>query len=408
MKCLAPEPADRYADAGSVAMDLRTIPESFSPFSLPANPSRGERFGELLVRKAARRLTQVGIVGAAFLILGTLLVRPVRDWLTPTEPSNSEFQSAVDAVERGNPTESAKILSNIVQAFPRSCLARFYLAFALKNVRNGEYDAKRYLREALAISDAENIVVDWSKKHAEFCPLLVEFVDSGIADADEFVQKYDKDDPEREAELDSELRKPGYELFHPALVLAEKLDPESQRVQRLLATTEAIFGDYESSYQRLSRLIKLLSKSPDSDVTVLFFCRQLRGRVGFLWIEQQRDDGDQLSEQTIEFLKAAVDDLTKCKTSLEFKVLSEADGLKKYRIAHDLLRATLTLAEVEMDLNRLDRIDKRLEKAGELMSDLRDAVRAAGLDESTITGLKRRLEAAINRRTTAIASPVCR
>jgi hypothetical protein len=301
-------------------------------------------------------------------------------------------------VERGNPPDAVERLSKIAKAFPHSSLARFYLAFSLKNVREREYDAKRYLREALALPDAEKTVAAWALNHPEFCPLLVEFVDAGIAEADEFAQKYDKDDPAREAALDSELRRPGYELFRQALLLAEKLDPASLDIQRLLATTEAMFGDYECSYRRLSLVMDALVKTSDTDENRIFFCRQLRGRVGFLWIEQQRDRGDKLGVQSIEFLEASLGELQICRKALDRKVSSVGHDLKRYRIRHDLLRATLTLAEIEMDLKLFEGADKRLRDSKGLMLKVQEAARDAGLDDSTITGLRRRLEEATNRR----------
>ena len=56
---------------------------------------------------------------------------PATEWLWPRPLSRLEFHSAVAAIERGDDVEAAKNTTRVVTDFPRSCLARFYLAFAL-------------------------------------------------------------------------------------------------------------------------------------------------------------------------------------------------------------------------------------------------------------------------------------
>ncbi len=399
VKCLALQPSDRYGDAESLAKDLERF-LNHQPLLKAGNPSRREQMGNYWVRKR-RRLTRAGLIGVGVLVFSVLLARPAYEWLWPAEPSDPEFQSAVIAIERGDPIDTASSLSRILEAFPRSCLARFYLAFALKDDPKRAYDATNYLRQALAIAGAEDIVLGWSKDHPEFCPILVDFVEAGLLHADEFAQKYDKDDQAREEEIDSELRKPGYDLFGQALLLAKKLDPESLKIQQLQAKTEQINGQYQQSHQRLSRVIDSLLKKSDSDWNMLFFCRHLRGRVACLWVDQQRNRGDKLGDETLDLLEAALDDLKRCHDHLGSAYFSQAQRLKEYRVVHDRLRATLTLAEVQMDLRLFTRADKPLNASRDLMLELVDRVRAAGLDQSIIANLRERFEEATQRRRTS-------
>ena len=290
--------------------------------------------------------------------------------------------------------------------FPRSCLARFYLAFSTDDTRQGDFDAKRYLREALAVVDVEKTTRDWSEEHPEFCALLVDVVGRGIARADEFVYKYDKDDPARELELDSELRLPGYGDFRQALELAEKLDSTSLKTQHLLAKTDAVFGDYQKSYERVSAVIDSLLKESEIDTNFVFYSRHLRGRIAFLLVEQQRQRGDKMTEQTVELLERAVLELERCSKVLNAIGSNSAHVMKAYRVVHDHLRATLNLAEVEMDLQRPDEAGLQLKSSTELMATLKKKARLAGLDVSAFASLNRRLEDAYerHRRTERIAS----
>ncbi len=395
VKCLALEPGIRYSDAEALAEDLERF-LNHQPLLKATNPSRRERLGNYWMRKRAG-LTRAGLVGAGVVILTAALAHPAYEWLNPREPSHPEFQAAVAAVEHGNPRDSIETLAHTVQAFPRSCLVRFYLVFALKDDPKSEYDAKRYLREALAVVDAEKTVLAWSEKHPEFCSLLVDFIEQGIARADEFAQKYDKDDSAREIELDGELRKPGYDLFRQALRLAQLLDPKSPTIQRLLAKTDEIFGDYESSYARLTSVIESNSADPHSSPDILFFCRQTRGRVAFLWVEQQRAKGVEWSDETVKLLEAAVADSGACNGYLQGNAYSEANSIKAYRVLHDFVRATLTLAEVQMDLRRPVESGKQLKNARRWMPQLQQDARRAGLDDSTIANFEQRLKAATER-----------
>lgn len=367
------------------------------PLLKAGNPSRRERVGNYWVRQR-RRLTRAGLIGAGVLIFSVLLARPVYDWPAPPEPSHSEFQSAVTDVEDGERSRSTvEKLQKIVEKYPRSCLARFYLAFALKGDRKKEYDAKRYLREALAVAGVDETVLRWAEQHPEFCPQLVDFVEAGINRADEFAQKYDKDDPEREEALDSELRKPGYDLFSHALQLAQMLNPASPKIQHLFAKIELMFGNYEESYHRLSTVLDSLSKKSDSNAALLFFCRHLRGRVAFLWVERQRTEGVEFGVNTVALLKTALKDLKICSNYLPSNHFSEGHELKEYRVVHDQVRANLTLAEVEIDMQDMSGAAKRLKVSSDLMEILDVKAQFAGVELSAIASLKRRLEEATKR-----------
>ena len=254
-----------------------------------------------------------------------------------------------------------------------------------------------YLREALAVVDVEKQCSTGPRNTPNSVALLVDVVGRGIARADEFVYKYDKDDPARELELDSELRLPGYGDFRQALELAEKLDPTSLKTQHLLAKTDAVFGDYQKSYERVSAVIDSLLKESEIDTSFVFYSRHLRGRIAFLLVEQQRERGDKMTEQTVTLLERAVLGLAQCSKALNAIGSNSANVMKVYRAVHDHLRATLNLAEVEMDLQRPYEAGLHLSSSTNLMAILKKKARSAGLDVSAVASLNRRLEDAYER-----------
>ena len=293
-KCLALEPIDRYADAESLAEDLERFLNR-QPLLKAGNPSRRERLGNYWMRQRGK-LARVGLAGILFLVVAAAIVRPARDWLTTSYLSLPEFQTAVTDVEFGR-MDAAKVpLSAIVKAYPQACLAKIYLAFVHDADLATWDDADKNMREAFSLPDAEGAVIDWAKKHPKVCPLLVTVAEGRIVRADEFAQSYDKDEPSADKTRDRFLRKPGYELARNILVLAEKLDPDSEKIQRLLATTEEAFGHHDEAHARLTSLIDKLRADKSSSNDSIFFCRKLRGRVAFLGVEQRLERGEKVDE----------------------------------------------------------------------------------------------------------------
>ena len=202
---------------------------------------------------------------------------------------------------------------------------------------------------------------DWAKKQPEFVLQLVDFADTTIKRADSFAQLLDDDDMDKVR--DRETRMPAYQLAKGMLELAEKLDPSSRTTQRLLARTDEIFGAYASAYGRLSRLIDSAADQGD-DLETIFFCRKLRGRVTFLLAESDRQNSADVDKETVERLEQAVRDLDICDKFLVAYPFDTDQPYKEYQVRHDMVRANLTLAEVEIDLSLRPKADaSRLKQA---------------------------------------------
>ena len=146
------------------------------------------------------------------------------------------------------------------------------------------------MRDALKIHDADITLLEWGKKHPEVLDYLVEFAKSRILDADSWNEKLDRsndtasDDTMKDKERDAYVLGRNYEPARDALLLAEKLDPTSPKIQRLLARTEQAYAkspaDFLEAHSRLSAVIKwIVDNAQDSRAGAdeLFYCRQLRG-----------------------------------------------------------------------------------------------------------------------------------
>jgi len=393
-KSLALAPADRYTDAESLAADLERF-LNHQPLLQAGNPSRRERVGNCLKRQR-RRMVRVAMIGAVALLLSAALTRPINQWLTPSFETLPEFQAAVASVHQGQPESAVEMLEGVVAKYPQACLAKIYQAFALDSDADTEEDADAAMHEALALPDAEQAVLAWGQTYAKFCPHLVGFAEARILRADEFAQLYDQDEPGRDKTRDKELRKPSYVLARKALLLAVKLDPGSQKIQQMLAKTEVIFGEYDSSSQRLTRMLESLSGNKNAPLDMLFFCRQLRGRSAFLGVEEKLSQKRaSVGEDTVQCLKLALKDLQKCADFLSGSSFGTDGALKQYHVWHDQARATLTLAEVELSLGKRKDAAKHLGDSREFIE--MTTARARGLKMPVPTTLSRRLRDAQNR-----------
>jgi len=375
-KCLALLLEDRYSSAESLARDLERFLKH-QPLIDATNPSRRERMSNWVMRQ--RRV----LTGAACIMLAVVLAsgvvasgvvrsRPGSEQLEPSVESSPEFQSAVRAVQEAEYQRAHELLTQLVKDHPNDCLINLYLSLTLDRLAPDDKDkkereAEKSLRAAHAAPDAENNRVAWAKDHPELVAYLVPFADARIQRVDLFAEKLDQEDPVKDEKRDQEVRWQTYELAAEALQLAEKLDPKSPKIQRLLAKTEEISCEYESAYDRLSRVIDSGASGSNDDPDMLFFCRKLRGRVAFLWVESQRDRADPLDD-TVSMLEEAKSDLDFCDKFLSNhnfflgeRTFSEDHERKKYHVLHDKLRATVTLAEVEIELGHFPEADEHFQ-----------------------------------------------
>ena len=331
-KCLTLSPDDRYPDAGALARDLERF-LNHQPLLKAANPSRRERAGNWLIRQRKLLAAAACIIGLGGILYAAAHFGPLKERPLASAASVPSFTNAVNLLEIGDAVHAVDVLSGVAQSHPQSCLPKLYLAFALEGNPNGkpesecESESEDALREAFAVPQAAEELADWAKLHPEVPGRLVDFVDAMMGRADRFAELYDAEELASDAERDARFRKPAYELAKKSLLLAKELDPSSRKLLRLLATTEQIFGEFQQAHDRLTRLI---DSSPDRAKSAdLFFCRMVRGRVAFLWIEHLRQQKVQLGNDHRKLLEDAInDDLNACLNALVNYQATEDSGAR--------------------------------------------------------------------------------
>jgi serine/threonine protein kinase len=398
-KCLALSPEDRYVDAQALEQDLDRFLRRL-PLRQVANPSPRERLGNW----AFRNRQIFSAAACTFVLAVTLYVlwyaRPVNTPIRPKIESSSSFQGAVRDINNGKFEPAIVALSKLEEGdFQDSCLVKFYLSLALNENITKHLDADRYLTQALASPGAKPTLTGWSRNHAEVTKYLVDFADSRIKRADVLANALDKPNSSLgDEERDLEYRLPKYDLPRDALRLAEELDRESPRIQRLLARTERIFGEYEAAYRRVSALLTSPGSRQKLDGDSLFQCLRLRVWVAFLWAERDlREDPDSVNKATRDRLLQARLDLNRTDSFLQerpFRVLKDQE-LQLYHALHDRVRLTVTSAAVDLKLSELDAAAKSIRRAENVLGQLNDFIIVRRLqDEVPATkNLQDRLEA---------------
>ncbi len=375
-KCLALVPADRYASAEALARDIERFLKHL-PLIEVANPSRREQISNWVMRR--RRLLQrtavvlLGVVLASGVLeAGVLLSRAINERRLHWVESSPIFLAAVRDIDQGKREQALGPLLKLEEQDPHAPLIKLYLSFALGTDEESAYTAERSLYAALAAPNVEPIVAAWAKDHSSVVHHLVDFADATMKRVDKFAEELDDDNPEKEEKRERRVRRLTYGSMSKTLRLAAKLDPSSRRIQRLLATTEEILGDYASAYARLTELLKNAADSGD-DEDAIFFSRKLRGRVAFLWVESQRDKGPRLDGDTLSMLKEGKRDLEHLFCSfLDHRKFDEGHALKEHRVMHDQVRLMLTLTEVETDLKQLDQANRHLQDSRRKVKELKE------------------------------------
>jgi serine/threonine protein kinase len=365
-KSLAHSPEDRYSDAESLAEDLDRFLKH-EPLLAVGNPSRRERAVNWAYRHRRALQGAAGIVAVMALSLaifasGAFSLRRVHMPRKVSAEIPAGFLSVVADYDDGKVDQTMQALFGLERENPHNWLVKLYLAFALSEnahmasvpEKKGptESDAENKMLEALLLPDAPAEILQWALRHPEVSTDLVKFANVAIDLADEAAQKYDTDNPHEKGTRDRALRERPYDVARRALLIAENLDPDSPTAQRLLAKTDELKDNYESAQHRLSRAIDAIkSRGKDADTEMLFFCRQLRGRITFLWVDHDRKLKIRSNEQTLNRLDEAKKDLDACARYLEITPFDDQE-IKEYRVLHDRASVRLTIAEVEVELSR--------------------------------------------------------
>jgi hypothetical protein len=225
---------------------------------------------------------------------------------------------------------------------------------------------------------------------------LVDFADSRIQAADKRAAKYDNGKGLKDEDR-VELRKPTYLLPSNALRLAEQLDRNSGKIQRLLARTEEIYGDYASSHKRLSRLINSFGRNQQDDDA--FFSHEFRGWVARNWAEHElNSNGPSLDSEAIQrLLQEASSDHDYCARFLKHADFGDSQVVKAYYVMWHKLKAMVLLAEVELKRSLWDDARKNIEEGRDLLERLNQYIKCAELNVEATKDIEHRLQAGLER-----------
>jgi serine/threonine protein kinase len=383
-KCLALSPRDRYPDAEHLADDLEAFLKR-RPLPHARNPSRSER-----VRNWGVRHRWAFMGAATALVTAFFCLDPIVEWLKPPVETTSEFQDAVKAIHREDMGRAANLLSALENSHPKSALVKFYRSMVFNDSEDAENmgEADRYLSASLSAPDAKTSLVRWAHRHPEVFDYLVEFADSRILEADRLAERLD-DEKFADARRDDLLRKEMYRTARTALDLAASLDANSPKAQYLLALTEEVFGEFPAAYDRLSRLIDSDTANRNLDGERRFFCRRLRGRVAFLWAESVRDRKQRVDQATLTRLQKATADFDECRRTLTAIRFYHDHELKEYHALRDSVRATITLAEVELDLSLRESAARHTNASSKMIGRLEERINAMNASGYTLPDTKR-------------------
>src|SRR5262249_41966683 len=153
-------------------------------------------------------------------------------------------------------------------------------------------------------------------------------------------------------------------------------------------------GDYQGAYERLSPLIE---SAAGGSSDMLFFCRKLRGRVAFLWVEDCLNKTYPVAKETLSLLEQASEDLNWCSRYLDRHRFTQDQGPKVYRVSHDRARAMVTRTEVELELKLLPEADRHLHASKRLITGLGELAEYYKLKVPQPTQLNERREACSKR-----------
>jgi serine/threonine protein kinase len=390
-KCLSVPVADRYCDAGALAQDLDCF-LSRRPLVHAVNPSRPERCRNWGIRNRVW-LALVGVVlgfCTVSLFAGMVLER-ARTHTRPTIEitASDELRAAVAALNGEHPQDSTLLLDHLVELYPESSIPRVYRGLAYEATHH-DFDAERYFKEAISMSNARSEIVPWSPQDPKLLDRLTRFGNRRFAHAKMIESDNELGESERRTacavqymladlawDIAREIQKqrPKEEAMaaqiappSPAPAPANEIRLDSEMTAYNLALSEQELGKYESVVQRADQAIKVVAdqKTPDLQATLrvtrrLFEWRQLRSRALAKWAETLRSEGStDTMERALKKIAGAEQDLQICVRYADSEGRNSLDlyTLEKIRVA-----ALMTHVEIDIDLHQLKDANLHLNQA---------------------------------------------
>jgi serine/threonine protein kinase len=396
-KCMAFDRRHRHHDAKELADDLEAFLKR-APLPHAYNPSRRERLANWSVRHR-RSLAEACCV----VLVGAALLRPIAESLKPRVETLASFQEATSALDTKDYVSAQKNLLALEKDYPQSSLVKLYSSRIINQIGRDKIKADQILRDALNVPDAKSSLIAWAQTHEELTDYLLQFAAARIERIDKVAAMIDanrdvgnladdqadnsfgdgengeRDLGESPDQRDLECRKPMYELAHDILRALESITstcPAQRKhlpkVERLLARTEDVYGEYESAFNRITRMLGSLDDGDRSAQDDRFHFRALRGGVVIGWIRKMRKENRPIDDAMLDNLKLAIEDLAFSRVHLENTRFSrEPEETKLFFVTRDEARVALVLAEGEIDRQMLSDASKHLKKVRSRIGELK-------------------------------------
>ncbi len=381
-RALAFDPANRYPDAESLAVDLESFLKR-KPLVLASNASRREK----LVNWTVRHRWPVVAAVALVMMLGIALYRPIVERLNPRLETLEAFQTAVDGVERGENASALVSLLKLEEVYPRSCLVKFYLTIVLDSEER-PFEAESRFRAALGLSDVETALLPWVSRHPDLALRLEKFT----------ADRYDLAYLDDEDETTAKARIPFSRMADQALKVAESINPGSHKIQRRLARVETLLQEYPTALARLTRSIEEIESdaSGGNELVDLYYLRLMRAWSTSAYVDDAQDKRLMDPESAVRMLTTAQADLDFCSRFMDNWAFDNKP-LKEYYLMRTSLRVAFSQSEVELSRHHLAEAEQRLNHARSILNRFTERARVLDLPRSGTVKMSRRLDDDLNR-----------
>ena len=141
------------------------------------------------------------------------------------------------------------ILNQLIDTYPDSWQPKVYLGF-LVDAKEPQR-AEALFRDALKVSNSYAQLLAWGKRHPTLVKRLFNFALNRYKHSAYVIGAR----PDLGRDERRQIQREYYGLAREALGVAIGIDPHSEEIERKLAMTEGVVGDYETAYGRISRMI---------------------------------------------------------------------------------------------------------------------------------------------------------
>jgi tetratricopeptide (TPR) repeat protein len=313
--------------------------------------------------------------------------RPARPNIEIT--ASDDLRAAVAALNGDRPEDSTRFWDHLVELYPDSSIPRVYRGLAYEALGH-DFDAERYFKEAINISNARSEIVPWSRQDPKLLDRLKRFGNRRFDQAKRIESDKELVESERRTtcavqymladlawDIAREIQKerPKEDAVaaqsaptSPAPLGATEIRLDSEMTAYNLALSEQELGKYESVVQRADQAIRVVGdqQAPDFEAGIrlrrhLLGWRQLRSRALAKWAEALRSEGStDALERALKNVVGAEKELQLC---IRYVDSMGRNSLDQYTLEKIRVAALMTHVEIDIDLGQLKDANSHLNQA---------------------------------------------